>query len=57
MAIGCQWIVGMAFREAQAKACLPFLNCVTWVSWHGAQVSGVGIFALDTSLAELCRSP
>jgi hypothetical protein len=32
MAIGCQWIVGMASIAAQAAACLPLLNCLTWVS-------------------------
>src|SRR5208337_1932635 len=57
MAIGCQWMVGMAFIAAQATACLPFLNCATCVSWHWAQVSGVGIFTLATSLAEECWSP
>jgi hypothetical protein len=50
-------MVGIAFIDAQAMACLPLWNCATWVSWHWAQVSGVGIFVLVTSLAELCWSP
>src|SRR5208283_5498729 len=53
MAIGCQWMVGMASIAAQAMACLPFLNCATCVSWHWPQVSGVGIFALAASAAVL----
>src|SRR5208282_1321359 len=57
MAMGCQWMVGMAFIAAQAMECFPFLNCVTCVWWHVAQVSGVGIFTLATSLAEVCWSP
>src|SRR5512135_3818647 len=50
-------MVGMAFMAAQAKACLPFLNCATWASWQEPQVSGVGIFTLATSAAEVCWSP
>src|SRR5215469_4887184 len=57
MTMGCQWMVGIAFIDAQAMACFPLLNCVTCVSWHCAHVSGVGIFALATSLAEVCWSP
>ena len=33
-AMGCMWKVGMAFREAHALACLPSLNCLTWVPWQ-----------------------
>src|SRR5579862_8743308 len=50
-------MVGMAFMAAHAKACLPFLNCATWASWQAPQVSGVGIFTLATSAAEVCCSP
>src|SRR6185437_2419552 len=50
-------MVGMAFMAAQAKACLPFLNCATCASWQEPQVSGVGIFTLATSAAEVCWSP
>src|SRR5208337_5580951 len=57
MAMGCQWMVGMAFIAAHAMECFPFLNCATCVWWHVAQVSGVGIFTLATSLAEVCWSP
>jgi hypothetical protein len=45
VATGWAWAVGMAFMAAQARACLPFLNWVTFSSWHWAQVSGVGIRA------------
>ena len=31
IAIGCQWMVGMAFMAAHASACLPPLNCLTCV--------------------------
>ena len=34
MAMGCMWKVGMAFMAAQALACLPSLNCFTWVPWQ-----------------------
>src|SRR6266567_3036847 len=50
-------MVGMAFIAAQAMECLPFLYCATWSAWHWAQVSGVGIFTLATSAAEVCSSP
>ena len=32
MAIGCQWMVGIASMAAQAIECFPFLNCATCVS-------------------------
>ncbi len=57
MAIGCQWMVGMAFMAAHASACLPLLNCLTCVSWQSAQVSGVGNCTLATSLVDWCPSP
>src|SRR5215469_2599813 len=50
-------MVGMAFIEAHAMACFPFLNCATCVSWHWEQVSGVGIVTLATSVDEVCWSP
>ncbi len=34
IAIGCQWMVGIASIAAQAIECFPFLNCATCVSWH-----------------------
>ncbi len=56
-AIGCQCTVGMAFIAAHARACFPFANWSTWVSWHCAHVSGKAILAPDTSVIELCPSP
>ncbi|MCU0583519.1 MAG: hypothetical protein MUE57_06760 [Syntrophales bacterium] len=57
MAMGCMWKVGMAFREAHAFACLPSLNCLTWLPWQKAQRSGVGISARATVSGEKCLSP
>jgi hypothetical protein len=50
-------MVGMASIAAHAAECFPFLNCSTWVWWQVAQVSGVGIFTLTISLADVCWSP
>src|ERR1035441_6147147 len=50
-------MVGIAIIAAHALECLPCLYCSTCVWWHCAQVSGVGIFTLATSLADLCWSP
>src|ERR1035438_4459829 len=50
-------MVGIAIIAAHALECLPCLYCSTCVWWHCAQVSGVGIFTFDTSLADWCRSP
>src|ERR1035438_4777235 len=50
-------MVGMAFMAAQANACLPPLNCLTWASWHSPQVSGVGNCTLATSLVDWCPVP
>ena len=56
-ATGWAWAVGIAFMAAQATACLPPLNCSNRSEWQPAQVSGVGIFALTTSVAEVWSSP
>ncbi len=56
-ATGWAWAMGIAFMAAQAKACLPFLNCATLSSWHWAHVSGVGISAAAKSASVLCFSP
>src|SRR5271166_550061 len=57
MAIGCQWMVGIASIAAQAIECLPFLNCATCVSWHWPHVSGVGIVAFAASVAVMWAEP
>src|ERR1700690_463483 len=57
MAIGCQWIVGIAFIAAHAAACLPLLYSLTLFSWHAPQVSGVGIFTFAVSRFEIWSLP
>ncbi len=52
IAMGCQWMVGIASIAAHALECLPCMYCSTCTLWHCAQVSGVGIFTLATSLAD-----
>src|SRR5271157_5094978 len=52
IAIGCQWMVGMASIAAQALECLPCMYWSTCVLWHWAQVSGVGMRTLETSAAD-----
>src|SRR5690242_9526033 len=50
-------MVGMASMETHASECLPALNSFTCGSWHSAQVSGVGMRTLATSLLEVWPSP
>ena len=40
IAIGSQWVVGMAFMLTQARACLPPSNCLVWIGWQVAQTIG-----------------
>jgi hypothetical protein len=57
IATGWAWALGIAFIAAQARACLPFLNCATCASWHVAHTSGVGMAAFAASPATLCSLP
>jgi hypothetical protein len=53
--MGLKWVVGMAFKAAQASACLPALYSLKRCGWQPAQVSAVTVFAPAPSSA--CYSP
>ena len=56
-AMGRKCVVGMAFMLAQARACLPALNCSTWIGWQITQSEAArGGSAEDSQAASDSRS-